>query len=85
MSSSVQVDNDQTDTVVLTPADTSGVIDTPAQVSVLLPSSLSDQQVTDIDISGETPEEEIDNFTNASYYWDASTMAPLNATSAVST
>lgn len=84
MISSVDVDNDQTDTVVLTPTDTSAVIDLAAQASVLLPPSLLDQQAPDIDILGETPEE-IDDFSNASYYWDASTMAPLNATSAVST
>jgi hypothetical protein len=36
------------------------------------------------DASSPPPAEDLDLFSNASYYWDASTMAPLSAASVVS-
>lgn len=96
MSNSAQADDKfLTETVVAAAAAAAAtVIDTPTPEGpdsddFLLPPALSSPPANEVTLpvpSAVVPEEEtIDGFPNASYYWDASTMAPLSATSAVST
>lgn len=93
-----ELDNSQTEpsAAAVNIVDTETLITTTAtgpinqEEEFLLPSSVSPPipgQPFQVPPSGATilENEEIDVFPDASYYWDASTMAPLNPTSVVST